>query len=161
MTTESPELAERGHRLFYEHGQFSLQEQRQRNAAIEGKANWVIGFAATLIGIMGLLLPEAAFWARYVAILAGFFFLGTAVLTVASLRVRDFDTAPTPSQLQGQMDDYSEDALREWTAMAIATTAASNHALLLKKAKGLKGAMYLFVIEASLVATIAISVAFN
>jgi hypothetical protein len=161
MATDSQDLGGRGHRLFYEHGQFSLQEQRQRNTLIESKANWVLGFAATLIGIMGLLLPEAATWSRPIAIFAGIFFLLTAALTFVSLRVRDFDTAPTPSQLQGQMNYYTEDALREWTANAIATTAKSNDALLVKKARGLEWAMYLFGIEAILVAAIAISVAFK
>ena len=159
MATET-QLGERGHKLFYEHGQFSLQEQRQRNTSIESKSSWVLGFAATLIGIMGLLLPEAATWSRWVAVAAGFLFLGTAYLIFVSLRVRDFATAPTPSQLQEQMDEYTEDALREWTAMAIARTGEFNDALLVKKAEGLKRAMYFFIVEAMLVAFIAITVAF-
>lgn len=159
--TETQGTGERAYRLFYEHGQFSLQEQRQRHATIEGKANWVLGFAATLIGIMGLLLPEAALWSRIFAISAGFCFLGTAIWIYLSLRVRDFETAPTPAQLNQLMDQHSEDALREWTAIAIAKTAESNDKLLVEKGKALKWAMHLFVVEAVLVSAVAISVAFK
>jgi len=158
---QSQELEGRAFRLFYEHGQFSLQEQRQRNAIIEGKANWVLGFSATLIGIMGLLLPEAAPWSRYIAIVAGAFFLGTVYLIFASLRVRNFETAPTPAQLSQLMEQHGEDALREWTAIAISNTHETNDAILIKKASGLKWAMYFFIAEAILVATIAMSVAFK
>jgi len=151
---------ERGHRLYYELGQAYLQEQQNRFGAIESKATWNLGFAATLVAILGIILPEAASWSRWLAIVAGAFFWGSVALGFWSLRVRDFWSMPTPTELFVHMNEYNEETLREWAADAIKDNAAKNDNVLAAKACALTWALSLFLVEATLIAIVAISIAF-
>lgn len=154
-------VGERAHKLFYELAQANLEEQRTRNTTIENKSNWVLGFSATLIGIMGLVLPDAAPWTTWIAVAAGVFFLASAALIFGALRVRDFETKPTSAQVQEHINDFDEPALREWTAIAMTEAADSNNTILECKANCLRWALHSFIVEAILVAIVSISIAFN
>ena len=151
---------ERGYRLYYELGQAYLLEQQNRHGAIESKATWNLGFAATLVAILGVVLPEAATWSRWFAMAAGVFFLGSVGLGFLSLFVRDFVSMPTPTQLFAHMNDYNEQTLREWTADAIRDNVNKNNIVLAWKACALSWALFLFCVEAILIAIVAISIAF-
>ena len=113
------ETSERGSQLYYELGQSRLLEQQNRNHVIETKASWVLGFSATLVGIMGLVLPEAASWAKWPAMAGVVCFLLTGLCISQALRVRGFHKEPTPKQLQQHLDDYPESAPKKWVADAI------------------------------------------
>ena len=154
-------VAERAHRLYYEVGRMHVQEQWNRRALIENKANWVMGFAAVLMGIMGLVMPEAASWAKWVALPAGIFFLLSILLVYMVLKVASWDLSPKLGSLKSNLNEYTEDVLEEWTGDELTRAVETNNETLDTKADWLKWALHCFAVEAIFVAVIASSVAFN
>ena len=150
---------EKEYGVYFDVGRMHLIEQHNRKNAIDTKASWILGFSATALGIMGIFLPDAADWAKWIAVSAVIAFACSAFCAVAVLRIRNFNTGVTPAQMK-QYLEWSEVQLRLWTADSMNVAVAETNGILRQRAQFLTAALFAFAVEGALVGIIAISIAF-
>ncbi len=135
--------------IYYQVAHSQLQEQHQRNRALDTKAARTLGLAAALGGVgsvvlkdfTGTALPGMSTWTLVAAVLLILSFAATCAFALYAMKPRDWRGDPDLGSFASHLPNYKDHLLVEWAGDQIKNAVIANEGALGDKSQSVERAL--------------------